>query len=595
MKVVRLKISNFRTVSKAELHFDGHTLLVGPNNIGKSTICEALDLALGPDRINRFPPVDEWDFYNGKYLTEDCQPILIQIEVVLLELSDEVTRLCNSHLEFWDRANAVRVQEIGAVDDAEPCLRLSMIAAYNPEEDEFEAGSYFSHSPEQPEGELKKVGKNIKRLFGFLYLRTIRTGNRALSLERGSLLDIILRADGKRAGLWESTLQRLSSLDPPIDEGAEELQEVLKSIESKIEQYVPLAADGRSTRLHVSNLTREHLRKTLSFFLTTDEGQSPVPFQRVGAGTLNALVLALLSYIADLKTNIIFAMEEPEIALPPHTQRRIVKYLLTQSAQCFVTSHSPYVIEGFDPSAISVLQKEGDSLVARKVDLSSGLKPKNYHQNLRRMYAEAMLSNLVIVGEGITEVAALRYVAEVYESHHPDVTPLDIAGISVMPADGDGQLLALGKFLKSLSIPAYAFCDSNPKKTTDDLDAIRNAYAHVEAIAYAGMEKLLSEEVALQYQWIFLEELRDNAELNEGNKHSVPVHKPSDDDIRSKTFSVLKKLKGSGSSALLLSYCPFADIPAVFTDFLEKVYSYSHRDGSANDESQGDDSNESTS
>ena len=44
MKVVRLTISNFRGIKSAELLFDGHTLMVGSNNVGKSTLCEALDL-----------------------------------------------------------------------------------------------------------------------------------------------------------------------------------------------------------------------------------------------------------------------------------------------------------------------------------------------------------------------------------------------------------------------------------------------------------------------------------------------------------------------------------------------------------------------
>lgn len=68
MKVVQLKIENFRGIQSADLRFDGHALLVGPNNVGKSTICEALDLVLGPDRLNKFPPVEEFDFYNGRYI-----------------------------------------------------------------------------------------------------------------------------------------------------------------------------------------------------------------------------------------------------------------------------------------------------------------------------------------------------------------------------------------------------------------------------------------------------------------------------------------------------------------------------------------------
>ncbi|WP_373092821.1 AAA family ATPase, partial [Zhongshania sp.] len=68
MKIVRLTISNFRSIKSAELFFDGHSLLLGPNNIGKSTICEAIDLVLGPDRLSRFPPIQEFDFYNAQYL-----------------------------------------------------------------------------------------------------------------------------------------------------------------------------------------------------------------------------------------------------------------------------------------------------------------------------------------------------------------------------------------------------------------------------------------------------------------------------------------------------------------------------------------------
>ena len=36
------------------------------------------------------------------------------------------------------------------------------------------------------------------------------------------------------------------------------------------------------------------------------------------------LVLAMLSQIAEDKQNVIFAMEEPETAIPPYAQKRIV-------------------------------------------------------------------------------------------------------------------------------------------------------------------------------------------------------------------------------------------------------------------------------
>lgn len=51
MKVARLCIENFRGVKGASIHFTGHSLLVGTNNVGKSTICEALDILLSADRL----------------------------------------------------------------------------------------------------------------------------------------------------------------------------------------------------------------------------------------------------------------------------------------------------------------------------------------------------------------------------------------------------------------------------------------------------------------------------------------------------------------------------------------------------------------
>jgi putative ATP-dependent endonuclease of the OLD family len=53
------------------------------NNIGKSTVCEALDLLRGPERLLRRPAVDEHDFFAGQYLDEDGQPVSITLRAVL--------------------------------------------------------------------------------------------------------------------------------------------------------------------------------------------------------------------------------------------------------------------------------------------------------------------------------------------------------------------------------------------------------------------------------------------------------------------------------------------------------------------------------
>jgi putative ATP-dependent endonuclease of OLD family len=220
----------------------------------------------------------------------------------------------------------------------------------------------------------------------------------------------------------------------------------------------------------VSQLTREHLRKTIAFFLSMCEGEAPVPFQEPGTGTLNTLVLALLTFIADIKKdNVIFAMEEPEIALPPHTQRRIANYLLTQTTQCFITSHSPYIIERFEPESIIRLTRDAEGILTPvSVVLPACMKAKTYRSQLRRMIAEAMLGQGVIVGEGITEQLAITTVAKKMEEYDPELFPLDLAGVSVINTEGDGNLEPIGSFFKALGIRAFAFFDKKDRTPRRD-------------------------------------------------------------------------------------------------------------------------------
>ena len=275
MKIARLSIANYRGIKAAEFHFEGHALMVGANNVGKSTICEALDLVLGPDRLNRFPPVEEFDFYNAQYLTApevegvERQPISIRIEVVLIDLSQEVENRCGANLEFWN-TDEQRVLSFGEAEatnppNVVPCLRLETLACYNAEEDEFEADTYFSHSPQAEDGgKPTPVRRHIKRLFGFRIRAHCGQVRERSAWNTVRLLDMILRLKSVRTGLWEKAITRLRNLD--IEQDATALEPVLKSIEERLSRYIPSKAETHATKLHVSQLTREHLRKTMASF-----------------------------------------------------------------------------------------------------------------------------------------------------------------------------------------------------------------------------------------------------------------------------------------------------------------------------------------
>src|SRR5690606_2078699 len=60
MRILALEISGFRGIHHTRLVFDDNVVIVGPNDIGKSTIIDALSLCLGRQRLVR--DLTEHDF-----------------------------------------------------------------------------------------------------------------------------------------------------------------------------------------------------------------------------------------------------------------------------------------------------------------------------------------------------------------------------------------------------------------------------------------------------------------------------------------------------------------------------------------------------
>src|SRR6266481_8512431 len=63
MQIVDLRIENFRGVRTGYVRFGPHTIFVGPNSCGKTTVIEALALLFGRDRLVR--DLTEHDFYGS--------------------------------------------------------------------------------------------------------------------------------------------------------------------------------------------------------------------------------------------------------------------------------------------------------------------------------------------------------------------------------------------------------------------------------------------------------------------------------------------------------------------------------------------------
>lgn len=573
MIIRKLTIQNFRGVREANLTFTRHALLVGPNNVGKSTVLEALDLLLGPNRTNRADALDEHDFFESRYLKVGDEPRPeIVIEGVLTDLSEDAQRVFRSHLEWWDEntSRLLTAQELrgSTPDQSSPAVRVRFRGWYDQEEDQFRTRSEFCHPVPLGEDEATAFTRAHKQHCGFVYLRTLRTGNRALSLEPGSLLDLILELKEVKTGeLWERMITQVKQIGDSAASDPE-LGGVLKEIETRIAQFVRLPSSGEPvTKLHVTDHTRRELREVVAFFLRTNPSGTSVPFQHAGTGTLNVLVLALLTFIAELKKDgAIFAMEEPEMALPPYTQRRIVSTLMRDGSQCLLTSHSPYVAEAFVPDHLIVLARDrGKRLIGTQVHAIPEVKQKTLMREFRNRFAEGLLSPAVLLVEGVTERTSFPATADVL-LRTGGTDHLDALGVTVIEVGGEGNLDKFGKFFRELGGRVYGFRDK-PNKPAPPPGG--TSPFHVEETSpYTGMEKLLTEEIPVQVLQSFVEQMRGNADFP---KHLPPPTDSGADATRDYVCRVLKACKGEGYAAELVRLCTPDSLPNTVVTFLRTI------------------------
>jgi putative ATP-dependent endonuclease of OLD family len=562
-----------------------HGVLIGDNNIGKTIILEALDLVLGPDRLNRQPPIDEHDFFRGEYKTKTAvmkaggdpqhnaaaaapenvaqaakgeevptEAPRIEIEAIIADLSDEQKAKFGDYVEFWDLTTDTFYDQpdLAGVDSSHitEALRVTFHGWYNEEEDDFEGRTFFTRSLTEDDRPMP-FSRRDKQVCGFLYLRSLRTGSRALSLERGSLLDIILRLKEVRPQMWEDTLGNLSAIsvasDPELG-----ISPVLESIDTALKKYVP-EEWGVRPHLKVSNLTREHLRNVITAFIATGEGDHAAPYYRQGTGTINMLVLAMLSQIAEDRQNVIFAMEEPETAIPPYAQKRIVHEVRKLASQTLFTSHSPYVLEEFAIEETVVLERDREGVLGRKaITLPANVKLKRYRQEFRTRFCEGLLGRRVLIAEGATEASAFPAACRRLAELKPDTySSLEALGICTIDGGSDSDIPGMARLYRELGKRTFAVCDKQDDGNKALIEAqVELLLMHEES----GFEKLVLKGTTE-------EALKRFAKLIDWPRHLKAKYPDPEPQAAVAVAEYFAWSKGSGGIADFLAQCSEGEIP----------------------------------
>ncbi|MGC4038683.1 MAG: AAA family ATPase [Chitinophagaceae bacterium] len=244
------------------------------------------------------------------------------------------------------------------------------------------------------------ITETIDRIIEFIGTQKNRKDEILLS----KIMAII--ADLRRTDLWRATSSKLVDLNRFI----KQLSVYLDKHDGKVN------ANGTSISIKLSRSTIKSLISLIDSFYAADKVGDYAEFyfshQPFGESSLSSGEYSLLSLFGRInnfrfdsgKRNMLFLVDEAELALHPAWQRRFIDVFLEfiaekfgrNSVQVIFTSHSPFILSDLPPHCVVLLRKENKETVA--VDSLTQHK-ETFGANVHELFTDSFFIEDGLMGE----------------------------------------------------------------------------------------------------------------------------------------------------------------------------------------------------
>lgn len=448
MRICQLELINFRGIKNGKVAFPDHSVLFGPNNVGKSTIIEALALLFERERLTR--QLSDWDFNGGSPRPESRFFIIGTITDFGKPPDDEPENfprwfLGDAARPVWWQPDGQTVSfTIERPTGAKLAAQIALCVRYEQESCEFEPIRYFYNGPCDPfTDNVAKLPTTLLQELGVFLLPSNRQWDRLLSFNSSSFLKVLKSAGAIPGAAVENLKEELRTGTTKIED-ATAFKSILEKAEEELKGFLMLEGGGRLIYRPTSLDSLAVLQSLIPHVLRLDN--SLLPFARHGAGMISLqaflIVLAFAEQRKAADKNFIFAAEEPELHLHPALHRRLANRIRSLSTQSIITTHSPIVAASYEaPSSLFVRNNEGNLTVV-PVKGAGTPEPirnavRNLHRKFREQFYEALMGAVVLVPEGESDFEWLRLWQRVAESSEDVAANCSLTPLSVIPtSDG---------------------------------------------------------------------------------------------------------------------------------------------------------------
>jgi len=418
MWIRQLRITNFRGIKSALVEFsDRQTVLVGPNGSGKSTIVESLALLFGRDRLVR--TLTEHDFYGSN-------PAAADRICLIASITGFVPNQASAHSQWfserrgipkWHQRSTGKLLAQPQSSDDELTIQVGLCARFDRGDLNVETIRYF-HDDDAvvdpfDEDVVQTVPPRLLAEIGFFLVPAHRTWDKLVSFNSELFRRILESSGSLEAAEILAERDRLRR-----DEHRVDLQGSLKGLREGINaELKQLLSGDPSLELRLTGTDCESLLYALIPHYRFGTSVS-LPAGRHGSGLLSLQTALLVLQVAERRRkanhNVIIAVEEPELHMPPGVHAQILYRLRNSSNQMVCTTHSPRVAAVCSALDIRVVNAGNDAVAPVKPLLKTALPvtAKNGVRKLfnesRQAFIEAVMHRFVLVPEGRTDAEWLK-------------------------------------------------------------------------------------------------------------------------------------------------------------------------------------------
>jgi putative ATP-dependent endonuclease of OLD family len=537
----KLIIENFRSIGseKVQIELDDIVVLVGPNNVGKSSILRAYETVMshgskdGKLTINDFP--------NGQ-VDPDNLPTIELHTIVFSDAPGERWLDSTSDGEWlirekwvWDSPNKDPKRQGFDVnkndwDDQVPWGAPNVANSRRPLPHRIDAFA----TPDKQASEISKL---------------------ITSLLREKLSDIKSDPEQEKSD-YDLILDRIKDLQIKVVQATED---EIKIIENEISGYLGKLFPKHKIKFDAkpeADLEGSYQPfKTNADLLMGPEDGYFSSIEHQGSGARRTLLWATLKYLSESQDKKgsrphVLLLDEPEICLHPSAIReaRSILYDLPNSGnwQVMITTHSPIFIDlSRDNTTIIRVFRDSDSEVKsttlyrpERARLDADDKKNMKLMNICDPYLhEFFFGGRQVIVEGDTEYTAFSIIKEIYPDEYGDV--------QIIRARGKGIIPSVAKVLKQFSKSFFILHDTDKELTAkgnkNPAWGMNNTIAQL--LDEDGKANLVACKTCFETA-LFGQEVKDE------KPYSALTRIRSSEDVRNRVKSLLDYLVGVEAAVL---------------------------------------------